>query len=754
MKTTKYAVLGGMGGGAGEELSTPRGPLRGGFPEFYGMSPTRLLPRLAAAAAFLAFAAQAAPVRTERVEAELHAEKAAAVAGKPATVGLRLKHDEHWHTYWKNPGDSGLPTKIKWTLPEGWTAGAFQWPHPERLPFGPLVNYGYSGETMLLAELTPPANAKPGPVTITGDADWLVCSDVCIPEKASLRLEFAVAEGDPAPRSGETARFARARASMPARTEGWKAESTMAGGLLTVRFVPPEGAVAPGKAFFFPDRESFIEPAAPQSLTRDGGGFRLAVKLAQPELKDIGTVAGVIVTEGAWPGLPGRKAVEIAAPLVASFPAPAAALPVPDAPGPEGGLVAALAFAFLGGILLNLMPCVFPVLGIKVMGFVRHAHGDSRALWMQGVVFSAGVLVSFLVLAGLLLALRAGGAQLGWGFQLQSPAFVTLLAALFFLMALNLSGVFEWGGFAQSMTSNVSAQGRYADAFLAGVLATLVATPCTAPFMGAAVGFTLAQPAAISLAVFAMLGVGMALPVLALSLFPGALKRLPRPGPWMETFKQVMAFPLFATVVWLAWVLGAQAGNDAVMMLLAGLLLLALAAWIYGRWAHSESLLRFVFAGAFAAAGLWLAWPHGAAAPGTAQASAPKAGEIPWQAWSPEKLAELRAAGTPVFVDFTAAWCVTCQVNKRVALNREEVVKTFADRGVVPLKADWTNHDPRITAALAELGRNALPVYAFYAPGAAQPKLLPEVLTASIVVDELSRLPASKQAAVPATPKN
>ncbi|NJD87731.1 MAG: DUF255 domain-containing protein, partial [Betaproteobacteria bacterium] len=407
-------------------------------------------------------------------------------------------------------------------------------------------------------------------------------------------------------------------------------------------------------------------------------------------------------------------------------------------------LALALVFALAGGLLLNLMPCVFPVLGIKVMGFVRHAHGDARALWMQGAVFSAGVLLSFLALAGLLLALRAGGAELGWGFQLQSPAFVTLLAALFFLMALNLFGVFEWGGFAQSLTSNLSARGRYADAFLAGVLATVVATPCTAPFMGAAVGFTLAQPAPVSLAVFAMLGVGMALPVLALSFFPNALRKLPKPGPWMETFKQVMAFPLFATVVWLAWVLGAQAGNDAVISLLAGLLALGIGAWIYGRWARSEGFARFVFAAAFAAAGLWLAWPGAEAAPERAGAApASKPGEIAWQAWSPERLAELRAAGTPVFVDFTAAWCVTCQVNKRVALNREEVVKALAARGVAALKADWTNHDPRITAALAELGRNALPVYALYAPGQAQPKLLPEVLTASLVVDEISKLPAA-----------
>jgi thiol:disulfide interchange protein DsbD len=314
-------------------------------------------------------------------------------------------------------------------------------------------------------------------------------------------------------------------------------------------------------------------------------------------------------------------------------------------------------------------------------------------------------------------------------------------------MALNLFGVFEWGGFAQSMTSDLSAQGRYADAFLAGVLATVVATPCTALFMGAAVGFTLAQPAAVSLAVFAMLGVGMALPVLALSFFPNALKKLPKPGPWMETFKQVMAFPLFATVIWLAWVLGAQAGNDAVVALLSGLLLLGVGAWIYGRWARSESIARFVFAALFAVLGLWLAWPGADAKPGEARAATAKAGEIDWQPWSPKRLAELRAAGTPVFVDFTAAWCVTCQVNKRVALNRDEVAKALAARGVVALKADWTNHDPRITAALAELGRNALPVYALYAPGQPQPKLLPEVLTASLVIDEISRLPAAKPAA-------
>jgi thiol:disulfide interchange protein DsbD len=699
------------------------------------------------AALFLALAAglaaQAAPVRTEHVQAELHAERAAATPGKPALVGLRLRMDEHWHTYWRNPGDSGLPTKIRWTLPEGWKAGPIQWPYPEAQRVGPLLNYGYSGEVMLLTELTPPADAKPGPVALKADADWLVCKDICIPEKAALALDFAVAEGEAAPVAANTELFAKARAQLPADPSGWTAEAARAGNTLTVRVVPAGGAVAPAKVLYFPFRENFIDHPAPQVMARDGNGFRLALKLVEPVPEGIANADGVFVAESAWPGVSGRKAVSLAVPVVAALPTPAAPVAVPA--GETGGSLAlALVFAFAGGLLLNLMPCVFPVLGIKVMGFVRHAHGDARALWMQGVVFSVGVLVSFLVLAGLLLALRAGGAELGWGFQLQSPAFVALLAALFFLMALNLFGVFEWGGFAQSMTSNISAQGRYADAFLAGVLATLVATPCTAPFMGAAVGFTLAQPAAVSLGVFAMLGAGMALPVLALSLFPKALARLPKPGPWMETFKQVMAFPLFATVIWLAWVLGAQAGNDAVLSLFAGLLLLGVGAWIYGRWARSESLLRFVFAAAFAAAGLWLSWPGAnVAAPGEAAPTAAKPGEIPWQPWTPERLAELRTAGAPVFVDFTAAWCVTCQVNKRVALNREEVVRAFADRGIVPLKADWTNHDPRITAALAELGRNALPVYALYAPGQAQPTLLPEVLTASLIIDEISKLPAA-----------
>jgi thiol:disulfide interchange protein DsbD len=364
---------------------------------------------------------------------------------------------------------------------------------------------------------------------------------------------------------------------------------------------------------------------------------------------------------------------------------------------------------------------------------------------MQGVMFTIGVVASFVALAAIMLSLRAAGTQLGWGFQLQSPAVVVSLAALFFVLALNLSGVFEWGAFAQSLTSNLSAKGRYADALLSGVLASVVATPCTAPFMGAAVGFTLTQDAASALLVFLVLGFGMALPVLLLSMFPRLLRVLPRPGAWMETFKQVLAFPLYATVAWLAWILGALGGNDATFALLAGLVLVAMGAWFYGRWAHAGGIWQPAIAVMLGAVGIAIAWP-GQMAPQEVSHAAPKAGELAWQPWSPEEVQRLTGDGKPVFVDFTAAWCVTCQVNKRVALNNADVVKAFAAHGLTPLKADWTRRDPRITAELASLGRNAIPVYAIYLPGGQAPRLLPEVLTPSLVLDEVSRLPAAKTA--------
>ena len=694
------------------------------------------------AALFAAFASHSEPVvRTEHVEAQLVTEKAAAKPGSTLVVGLRLRMEPQWHTYWKNPGDSGLPTKIKWTLPAGWKSGDIQWPYPQKLPVGPLMNYGYEDEVILLTDISIPADAAPGKADLKADVEWLVCKDICIPEKGSLDLSVPVANAQPADDPRYQAGIDRARNQLPVDPSGWKYDAAIRGGMLAVRLTAPEGSQPPAKLYFFPERENLIDPAAPEKITREGRAVTVEMKLADPPLANVQSVKGVAFSEGGWQGSSGRKAIEVAANVGASLPGAAAGTTGASETSVGGSALAALAFAFIGGILLNLMPCVFPVLGIKVMGFVEHAHGEERAMRLQGIVFGVGVVISFLVLAGLMLALRAGGAQLGWGFQLQSPAFVMLLAVLFFVLALNLSGVFEWGAFAQSMTSNLSARGRYADAFLSGVLATVVATPCTAPFMGAAVGFTLTQGVALSLAVFAILGIGMALPVVTLAFFPGLLRRLPRPGAWMETFKQVLAFPLYASVAWLAWVIGAQAGNDAVLALLAGLVLVAMGAWAYGRWASSSGLVHAAFAIILVAAGIVVAWPT--SHPATETAASDEAG---WEAWSPEKVRSLTAQGHTVFVDFTAAWCVTCQVNKRIALHDSDVVKAFAARDVVRLKADWTRQDPRITTALAELGRNAVPVYALYVPGEDKPRLLPEVLTPSLVLAEIAKLPSGKGA--------
>ncbi|HSN20171.1 MAG TPA: thioredoxin family protein [Usitatibacter sp.] len=705
----------------------------------------------AAAAAFLVAAglAHAAPlVQTPHVEAQLVSDKLSAQPGKPVLVGLKLRMIPDWHTYWKNPGDSGLPTRIQWELPPGWKAGPIQWPYPSLLPVGPLMNYGYEDDVVLLSELTPPADARPGTADIKAHAAWLVCKDICVPEKGDLDLAMPVSGAPPKTDIRFLAHIQRAQEMLPAKPAGWKSEAAIVGKSLVVRIAAPEGKAAPAKATFFPEREELIVPAAPEKVTREGNALRIEMTLADPPPTGLTSVEGVVVAPSGWPGTDERRAIEVSAPMVAALPAVAGAIGplAPNDGGIGGSLVAALAFAFLGGLILNLMPCVFPVLGIKVMGFVKHAHGSPRAMRVQGAMFAIGVLVSFAVLAGLLLALRAGGAELGWGFQLQSPAVVALLACLFFVLALNLSGLFEWGAFAQSMTSNLSARGRYADALLSGVLASVVATPCTAPFMGAAVGFTMTQGAALAIAVFLALGAGMATPVLLLALFPALLKRLPKPGAWMQTFKQVLAFPLYATAAWLAWVLGAQAGNDAVLALLLGLVLIGLAAWMYGRWAHAGARWQPALAVVLGASGIFVAWPAAAPQRNAASAAA-RAGEE-WPAWSPEKVSQLLAQGRPVFVDFTAAWCVTCQVNKRVALRDAAVEKAFADRGVARLTADWTRQDPRITEALAALGRNAVPVYALYTPGSTQPRLLPELLTPSIVMAELEKLPAPGATAI------
>ena len=701
-------------------------------------------------AAGIAVSASAAPVRTEHVEAELVPGATALQPGTPFTVALRLKMDPGWHTYWRNPGDSGLPPTLAWNLPPGLTAGAIEWPPPRALPVGPLVNYGYEGEVLLPVEIAvAPAFASAAPVPLRARAEWLVCREICIPEGADLALSVPVApSATPDPRWGEA--IARTRASLPLPLEGWNVVATGHGQQIELALAPLAAEGDPGDLHLFPFAEGKIEASRPQTLVRDGTRLKLILPVASQRVGDFARLAGVLT---ASTGFRQGRAVSIDVPLagvvtagsptgIATTDAAAVSLAAQSngAAASNLSLGVALVFALLGGLLLNLMPCVFPVLSLKVLGLT--AHGDDKAAMRRhGLTFAGGVVASFWLLAGLLLALRAAGQQLGWGFQLQSPAVVAGLAALFFVLALNLSGVFEIGRLLPSAVLGWNARNAYVNDALSGLLAVVVAAPCSAPFMGAAIGWALTTTPASTIAVFSILGVGMALPYLALASFPAWRAKLPRPGPWMLRLRQLLAFPLYATVIWLAWVLGAQLDNDAVARLFVVLLLLAFSLWAWQTmragaarawgWAALASLAGIVVVGWPVAIAAWA----GGGEPASNRAAADLGA---WQAYEPDRVQQLNAAGRPVFVDFTAAWCVTCQVNKRLILNTDVVQQAFAKSHVALLRADWTRRDATIGRALAALGRSGVPVYVLYRPGR-EPLILPEVLQQHLITDALAQ---------------
>jgi DsbC/DsbD-like thiol-disulfide interchange protein/cytochrome c biogenesis protein CcdA len=693
----------------------------------------------------------AAPVKTDHVEAELVAERTALVPGVPSTLALRLKIEDGWHTYWRNPGDSGLPTTLVWKLPPGFVASEIEWPPPRTLPVGPLVNYGYEGEVLHLVTLTPPANLElGGNVEIAARADWLVCKETCIPDGADLKLTLPVGTNAATdPRWGGA--ISLTRGALPQPLTGWKAEARGNGALIELKLTPPAGGPDPGTLRFFASTDGTIEPSAPQTQSRDAAGAQLlSLGVAHKLTPSLQNLAGVVTASNAFASSVGSmQAATIDVPLTGrvvagprpDFDPPPIAARVLAAPA-DGSLSlgAAALLALVGGLILNLMPCVLPVLSLKALSLAAPGHDDRRVQRRSGVAFAAGVVLTFVALAVALLTLRAAGEQVGWGFQLQSPAVVTGLAVLFFVLALNLSGVFEFATLMPGLAS-WSLENRYADAVLSGVLAVIIASPCTAPFMGAALGFALAQSAGATLAVFAALGVGMALPYLLLSWFPQWRRALPRPGIWMERLKQFLAFPLYATVAWLAWVLGAQVDNDAVVRLFATLIIVAFALWAWRNFRGGATKAWSVTALVAAVGAVVIAWPlfrSDAIANAPARAVESRA-DGAWLPYTPARLAELTGAGRPVFVDFTAAWCVTCQVNKRLVLNGVDVRDAFARHGVTLVRADWTRRDPAITRALAALGRNGVPVYVLYRPGR-EPLLLPEVLRTQIVVDALATL--------------
>lgn len=696
------------------------------------------------ATAALVTPALAAPVQTGHIEAELVAQDAAAVPGATIYVALRQKIAPGWHTYWRNPGDAGAATKITWTLPTGWSAGDIVWPTPEKSRVGPLLDYAYSGEVLLPVPITVPASAVPGStVTLKAEAAFLVCEEICIPEDAVVTLSLPIVAGVPGPDAKWGAAVAKTLADAP-KAAGLKAVFKLDGDVLklAVTGTPLAGADMAG-AYFYPYSGKVIDHAAEQTIDRGPQGLTLGLKPGYDFTTGTppATLAGVLSLAGqafeitATPGEPMAAAAGLGAP-------PAATGPV-DAKG----LATALIFAFLGGLILNLMPCVFPVLSMKAASLAGHAHDPGKTR-LQGLAFLVGVVATFLALAGALLAVRAGGAAVGWGFQLQSPIVVGSLALVMLLVALNMSGVFEFGTSVQGVGSRASARGGVTGAFFTGALAVVVAAPCTAPFMAGALGFALTQPPVLSLSVFLALALGFAAPFVILAFAPALLAKLPRPGAWMDTLKKGLAFPMYGTAAWLVWVFSQQAGAIALAEIFAAAVLIAFAAWLYGhaqtrRATGKSSVVALVLASlsliaALALTALTLQAP-GPVAVASADPAAPTGPGLVSEPWSPERVAALQAEGRPVMVDFTAAWCVTCKVNERLALSGAGVAQAFKDRNAVLLKADWTNRDATIAAALAEHGRAGVPLYLVYPAKGGAPVILPQLLTEGMVIEAIEK---------------
>lgn len=676
------------------------------------------------------------------IKAELIAATDAVVPGQPLQVGLKLVPSDGWYTYWQVPGDAGLPTQIAWQLPPGFSAGPIEWPHPQRLPLGPMVNFGYKNDTLLLTTISVPKDLATGTtVTVKAEAkaDWLECREVCIPGGATLTLSLPVRSS--ANPSDSASLFAATQAFIPRPLPGMKAQATLDldGRQLRLALAPPIDRKV-DRVEFYPLEEARIEPAAAQTLKPEGAQFAVYLTAAKPVAPDFKTLKGVIVANGG-PAFPNGWTATVEAPVVAG--SIAASAGAASAAATAGGmssmsLLLALGGALLGGLILNLMPCVFPILSLKLIGLAQH-RTHSGPLAAHGVAFTAGVVLSFVLLAALLIALQQAGQALGWGFQLQTPWVIAALTVLFFAIGLNLLSVFEFTfGQGVANTQAADALARKSDwrgSFGTGVLAVIVASPCTAPFMGAALGYAISQPPAIALSVFACLGLGMALPYLLLTLFPQWLAKLPRPGRWMDLFKQFMAFPMFATCVWLLWVLVQQVDAGGVALTLGVLVAVGFALWALGLSQRGTRAFRWVAL----AGGLLAALTFTPIAGSGVPAGGKVVGSDEWIEYSRAKLTQLSAERKPVFLDFTAAWCVTCQVNKRVVLTAERVRSRFATDGIVLMRADWTNRDPLITEALAEFGRNGVPVYVLY-DRSGQPTLLPELLTESIVFTALDKI--------------
>jgi thiol:disulfide interchange protein len=667
------------------------------------------------------------PVKAQHLTAELVSYGNTIAPGGTLQTGLVLTMEEKWHVYWLNAGDSGEPPHIKWTLPAGLTAGRMSFPTPSRLPLGPLMDFGYEDTVGFPVTFTASPKAKPGPVHVDALVDWLVCAQVCIPGKAHLGLNLTI--GPPATPAEPVGALGEALSLIPKPLPDG-ATVTVIGGqkqfVVTLKDGTPGGS-KDKDAEFYPYDQDLIANAANQVVEPLSDGVRVRIERSPDLTKLPAQLHGVLK-------LSDTESYEFSAGVTPGE-VPLALTSAGAASTSKITTLGAIGLAFLGGIILNLMPCVFPVLFLKGLALVQSSGEERKQLRSHGLVYTLGILVSFWVIVGVLLVLRAGGSQAGWGFQLQSPTFIAILASFIFFFALSLAGMFDIGLSLTSAGGTLATKPGYAGSFFTGVLATVVATPCTAPLMGAAIGFALVQPSWITFAIFTALALGLATPYLALSFQPAWTRILPRPGAWMEILKQLTAVPLFATAIWLAWVYGrlyssgARDPGDGVYhlaLLLGCFLVLAIAGWALGKWPA-----KWGSAGvAVVLIALGLAIPL----------YQPKDTNLVWQPYSQQALDAARKSGEPVFIDFTAAWCLSCQVNEKTVLHSADVQRQLTDRHVTLLRADWTRYDPEITKQLASLGRSGVPTYVLYpASQNATPDVLPEVLTKDLVLDAIKR---------------
>ncbi len=689
----------------------------------------------------------------DRIEVELLSETANLVAGESHWLAVRLKSDEGWHTYWKMAGDSGEATETTdWSAPEGTVIGDIQWPAPHWLPFpgSDLVNYGYEGEVILPIQIQLPETVDASELTLSTTVNWFVCELLCIPGDHRLDLTLPVgpiAELD----AGRGTMVTEALQNLPVKDHEIEFLIAAAGERVSLGFQSQDPIFADvSDAWFFPDRRRVIANGPLRDVSIQPTMLQITHEQPRRMLADLSEIYGTLVLEDQ---LGNRRAYDFVDPAANASRITTAPLAAPSADSSSGGesrFLSILGFmlaAMAGGFILNLMPCVFPVLSLKALAFASNAGADARKQRLDGLVYTGGVILSFLLLASLLIALRAGGELVGWGFQLQEPWFIALIIYLFFMLGLSLSGVFEIGtslmGAGSSLTEHTHG---YRRSFLTGVLAVIVATPCTAPFMGPALGFALTQPWLVSMLVFMALGLGMALPILVLSCLPALVRFMPRPGNWMVTFKEFMAFPLYATALYFLWVLGNQVGVTGMALVLLACVMLAFAVWLYrktqqaGFWRYGY---RTVTMACIILAFYLLQSPFLQPSPSLSLADTDPEiiAALGFEPFSAQRLDELQAAGRPVFVNMTAAWCITCLANEQTTLGTDSVRQAMSEYDVTYMKGDWTNEDPEITQILNEFNRPSVPLYVLYSGDRnIEPKILPQILTPSIMLEAFAEL--------------